>query len=999
MSYTTQKEFFNVPFHNEAPKLPERKRSDGALMTYDLCTDGRAWALDKQKRSNYILDVVHKTRFKKAMLHPEGQFELSKDYLIHLDVEDLADYILSLQAEVKRKNESVQQLEEARRSMGEELDAIQMKSDELNVIQQRSAMLAEERNDFEQQMEQLEMVIVDLKDRADRYDLLANENKLLRDQLKHQRMEAADRIRLINAEVEANFNRMRAEDCEKLEAELAMFKAQYEDMRQQKRGLKEQLQTALMKQSKMMDLKRQLALEQVHREKVEDELEHLLSLYDQQFQTLGEKSLPAITGMNEQSAERWVDSRVLSSAIEPVVSASENVMKKCENCKNIEMELENRRRIQKEELEVRESQSKALQEQVNLLKKEMDLTASAMKDEDKSRKLTADFKNYQDEIEMLRKSEREAQQKLLDVEQTLKQTEAKLVEESRKKETLETAALKESTQNADDSTAKEMIRLQEMLKNAQTELDKKSKDFEELTQDNKRLQAEAVTRNEEIEKLQEIQRQQSAQIEVSNIEQAQKSEQMIVSGGAEIDSLKKVNDDLQKEIARLLEAQSMTQADASKAAESEAGLRATIDNLLLELQDAKARAEHNEETIRKMEVEVEMARSSQQLAEPEPAVIDARETELLNEKIRELEEKLKECETTKNQLRRETTTNEADQDENQAELDVSSQKIFETKSDILEILGSAELMTNAEESVHENGDDEEVRSSASQETIIAEEAEKQRSSVKLEKDDEAGVEADGRRSADRITIEDEDDIGEEDIDDVGVAESLPTKDSNEDTERRASQEQKTRPESNGFMDGDIISIGTSDPDKTRLIAIKIVRHGIDILVIAELDHLHREICRAIIERYLKLGQNVKAIDQAMYECHHILDSVKKMGNNEMNCMLGNPSTQVPMVNHLLLEDEIPDKLPAKSKQRSKSTSFSQGSRSLNNAGRVLVGEYDERYGGDKWSSKKQGKAITENSDQCRTRPWRAAPKTPTETMVASTLADGSRIVVRQKRNL
>lgn len=72
MSYTTQKEFFNVSFRNEAPRLPERKRSDGALMTYDLCTDGRAWALDKQKRSNYILDVVHKARFKKAMLHVSG---------------------------------------------------------------------------------------------------------------------------------------------------------------------------------------------------------------------------------------------------------------------------------------------------------------------------------------------------------------------------------------------------------------------------------------------------------------------------------------------------------------------------------------------------------------------------------------------------------------------------------------------------------------------------------------------------------------------------------------------------------------------------------------------------------------------------------------------------------------------------------------------------------------------------------------------------------------
>lgn len=191
-------------------------------------------------------------------------------------MDDLAEYILSLQAEIKRKNDSVLQLEETRRTLDEQLEAIQAKSDELSEIQQQSAMLAEERTEFEQQLEDLEKVIVDLKERADRYDLLAKENASLRDQLQHQRTETADRIRLINAEVEANFNRMITQDYDKLEAELVLFKAQYEDLRQQKRDLKEQLQKAFVQQGKMTELRRQLALEQAHREKVEDELEHLL---------------------------------------------------------------------------------------------------------------------------------------------------------------------------------------------------------------------------------------------------------------------------------------------------------------------------------------------------------------------------------------------------------------------------------------------------------------------------------------------------------------------------------------------------------------------------------------------------------------------------------------------------------------------------------------------------------------------------------------------------
>lgn len=160
--------------------------------------------------------------------------------------------------------------------MGEQLEAIQTQSKDLIEIRQQSAILEQERTDFEQQMEDLEMVIVNLKDRADRYDLLAKENQLLRQQLQKQQVEAADRIRLINAEAEANFNRMRAEDCEKLEAELILFKAQYEDMRHQKRELKEQLQKAFVQQTKLTELKRQLALEQGHREQVEDELEHVL---------------------------------------------------------------------------------------------------------------------------------------------------------------------------------------------------------------------------------------------------------------------------------------------------------------------------------------------------------------------------------------------------------------------------------------------------------------------------------------------------------------------------------------------------------------------------------------------------------------------------------------------------------------------------------------------------------------------------------------------------
>lgn len=57
MAFSTQKDYFYVPFMNEGVS----EGSDGTkvkLKSYDSTTDERAWALDIQKQSNFLSDLV-----------------------------------------------------------------------------------------------------------------------------------------------------------------------------------------------------------------------------------------------------------------------------------------------------------------------------------------------------------------------------------------------------------------------------------------------------------------------------------------------------------------------------------------------------------------------------------------------------------------------------------------------------------------------------------------------------------------------------------------------------------------------------------------------------------------------------------------------------------------------------------------------------------------------------------------------------------------------------
>ncbi|XP_058444453.1 CAP-Gly domain-containing linker protein 1-like [Malaya genurostris] len=608
MSYTTQKDFFNVAFRNEDPKPPERKRSDGALMTYEFCTDGRAWALDKDKRSKYILDGVHKTRFKKAVPHPEGQFELSRDDLMQMEVSDLAGLIVNLQDEIKRKNETVQQHEQTRRSLGEQLKLAQQQSHDQMLIQQQSAILEQERNEFEQQIEDLEEVIVGLKDRADRYDLVAKENELLRCRLMKLGKEADNRMRLATAEAEANFNRMRADDCEKLEAELIVFKAEYEELRKQKRELKEEVQKASICKVRLSELKRQLAAEQAHREKVEDEMEHLLALYDEQYQELQRKN-DYIVEANQrmeslQYDQHWQQDHGVPAIEEPLTASSsiqtlskpstsaELLVESCQNCKRMETEIA---QLKNQQGEFDHRNDARVQQLIEELKR----------CQDEQRALLTSIEVLENELAGHQKRLKDANQR---IEQLLEKLESSQSQVDLLRRDYETRTKELADREAEESKS---LELQKQLARAREELSRKSAELDSVSIQNERLSSSLSNYQSRIEDLEERQQLKADELAASRTELETTKEQLnqylsdpnVFTDKSELDAAMQLNNDLQKNIDRLRSELAAAQAYSKELLENSgdnAELLKTIADLKTEIRTINSVVKEQEEEIARL---------------------------------------------------------------------------------------------------------------------------------------------------------------------------------------------------------------------------------------------------------------------------------------------------------------------------------------------------------------------------------------------------------------
>ncbi|XP_001846751.2 flagellar attachment zone protein 1 [Culex quinquefasciatus] len=1064
MSFSTQQEFFSVSFPNEEPKPPTRKRSDGAIMTYDFCTDGRAWALDKAKRSNYILDIVHKTRFKRALAHPEGEFELSKDYLVNLDVDDLAEYALSLQAEIKRKNEKVKKLEGKQKVLQD-----RNTPEEQKLIQQQSAELQRERQEFDQQIADLEEDIIQWRDRAERYDLLAKENELLRQQLQKQRIEAADKMRLINAEAEASFNRMRAEECERLEAELILYRTQYDDLRAQKRDLKEQLQRAATRQNKVGELKRQLAVERAHREQVEEEMEQLMELFDKQTQEVQRRgSLPVATEQRDkrssiQEARKPVEDIAVESAPtiqkptaqdeSPIVK--EQVVESCSNCPKLQAELDNAKESLRSNQEQAEREKQSLKEQLESAIKQVEEVrstpppatilppAGSNKADGQLAELAAQLQQCQADLKASQDSEKSLREQITSLQKDSAQLESKLADETKKSEQLAaeatnasmlTADLQASLQakdaalSASGGAGAQLVELQKQLDEAKRTLREKADQLDVVSKEKEQLGAK-------VDGLEVAQKAKDKQLEAARVEQKGQPVVTAPMDTAELDALKKSNEELKKEVAnlkdRLVAAEGLSK-ELQEGAGDQAELLKTVANLKAEVQKAAEEAQAKDAEMKFLEKDVESAKVQAEAKEVEMKQLE-KEIESVKAQAEAKEAEIKQLEQVVEAVKVEAEKAKEVSVEKLKEVVEPVAAVERVEEQQLEIVEVAEEIavveksasTVAVEGVEEAGPTAAVAEEPIETPVVAEELEAISAAIFDEGTESAAKAAEVTEQRQASAIEDlqrrlsrsqehiavlrqleeaEGEPGDEivaDVENVGERDVAPEEDSRQPAVLEELDEGSTRlsvvmdEEAGGEGPGrtpsvvgdpllDICIVGESDFDKTKRIAIKIVRHGIKILTWSELDYLHHEICKAMIERFRSLGQNVQAIDKAIGTCNEILAAVNAMHNSEMAGMISS-AAQVPIRNPTLLEDEIPVRLapevPRISIKPKRTGSeaqvfamFTEGLPANRAKPRVLV-----------------------DYKSCMTRSW-GPPKTPTETIISTTLADGSRLYARQKRH-
>ncbi|KAL1375596.1 hypothetical protein pipiens_001597 [Culex pipiens pipiens] len=1064
MSFSTQQEFFNVSFANEEPKPPTRKRSDGAIMTYDFCTDGRAWALDKAKRSNYILDIVHKTRFKRALAHPEGEFELSKDYLVNLDVDDLAEYALSLQAEIKRKNEKVKKLEGKQKVLQD-----RNTPEEQKLIQQQSAELQRERQEFDQQIADLEEDIIQWRDRAERYDLLAKENELLRQQLQKQRIEAADKMRLINAEAEASFNRMRAEECERLEAELILYRTQYDDLRAQKRDLKEQLQRAATRQNKVGELKRQLAVERAHREQVEEEMEQLMDLFDKQTQEVQRRgSLPAATEQRDKrsSYQKPVDdiavesapSTPKSTAQDDTPAIKEQVVESCSNCPKLQAELDNAKESLRSKQEQAERDKQSLQEQLESAIKQVAearstpppaiaLPPGSNQADGQLAELAAQLQQCQADLNASENSEKSLLEQIASLQKDSAQLESKLADEAKKSEQLAAQAANASKQTADlqaslqakdaalsasGGAGAQLVELQKQLDEAKRTLREKADQLDVVSKEKEQLGAK-------VDGLEVAQKAKDMELEAARVEQKGQPAVTASVDKSELDALRKSNEELRKEVANLknqLTAAEGLSKELQEGAGDQAELLKTVANLKAAVQKAAEEVQAKEAEMKQLEKEVESVKAQAEAKEAEmkqlandvksaKAQAEAKEAE-----IKQLEQVVEAVKVEAEKAKEVPVEKLKEVVEPVAAVERVEEQQMETAAvtEVVEVVEKPASAT-AVEGVQEAEPSMEAVDDPTETPVVAEELETISAAIFDEGTESAAKAAEVTEQRQASAIEDlqrrlsrsqehitalrqlEEAEGEPGVETLAVVEEVgeevgerdvaPEENSRQPAVLEELDEGSTRlsvvmdEEAGGEGPGrtpsvvgdpllDICIVGESDFDKTKRIAIKIVRHGIKILTWSELDYLHHEICKAMIERFRSLGQNVQAIDKAIGTCNEILAAVNAMRNSEMAGMISS-AAQVPIRNPTLLEDEIPVRLapevPRVSIKPKRTGSeaqvfamFTEGLPANRAKPRVLV-----------------------DYKSCMTRSW-GPPKTPTETIISTTLADGSRLYARQKRH-
>lgn len=209
---------------------------------------------------------------------PDGDCELSREYLLQLDVEVLTEFVMCLMDELKRVKSQVHRLEDNRGNIDEQKTlSVQQIADASNqqreqLIEQQSSAFASGKQHAEE-LADLKRIIDIMRAKAEKHDVLTQENKCLREKIETLRKTNSNSWHYSG---DSDCGDSVALNCEVLKAELRLYKNHYIEMKEQRREMMEQLQRAKLSERKVKALKNELYQEQLNRETVEKQLEDAL---------------------------------------------------------------------------------------------------------------------------------------------------------------------------------------------------------------------------------------------------------------------------------------------------------------------------------------------------------------------------------------------------------------------------------------------------------------------------------------------------------------------------------------------------------------------------------------------------------------------------------------------------------------------------------------------------------------------------------------------------
>ncbi|XP_041775816.1 interaptin-like [Anopheles merus] len=925
MAYTTQKQFLSVAFLNEDPKLPSRKRSDAVLKSYSSCYDTRAWSLDVLKQSQFIGDVANRalTQAAKAPLHSFSGAELTKEILVRLDACNLADYILSLRDEIKKRNSSIEALEQTKADLTKRTEQLDEK---LNALDEENRLLRAEierigacqeqqrqTNQFDEaELAEISQMIIDLRDCNEN---LEDEMQILRNQLQTA---AASSVgdNQVTVEAENNFLKFKAKDYDRLEGELALFKAEYDSLTLQKRELAEELHRAQQYRLRAVELKQDLNKELHRREMCEEQIEMLVNMYEQQSVELNQLKRQVLT-FDRSSQDRLFDESTEDhdgsqttatlnvaqdddAGIELVETISFEKPAACPNCPEQLKNIEDLKREIASLQALTASQPQSIPQdntdaQLMDLRQELtDCKRQLQESADKYASLRVTSAVAAESFNSSPQVNADQQQQMADLRRELTDCQRQLKEATDQYEALQASSTA-------DGQELERVKLQlEQLASVsdapagQLELFAANEKLSVLQKENEKLQKELSENKARIVELEKKVQSAASSVPVATA--------LPTGGECCAEKVNKISE-LEQTISRLKDDDAskavVTASPAAEASAENANLLQRITNLEKELLERDQKLKTLQEAVDRKSV----------AATAEATSVDGAEMSALLSQLAEKNELIKKLQDKLDTVSSVPAAADDDGRACQEELTELRVRLEACEGEAVARLVS-DVLPEPRKSVRISDEVEEFEPLSIKEELGSEQDEKETEEIKAEPSDEKEEEAEEG---------DESDNGDNDGSQTSVGHKKRLNSSLEKLEQL--QENLSKRCTLAAMMGRQPGV---ECDCIQAIAFKIAQDGLEVLLVAELYVLLQEICSAITRKNAVLGRNVTVLANSMTKCWQVITDARVMMNMELTNRTSHHQSVTSVSAHCMSVQEVQEEKGEEQDNRTRTASHTAG---------------------------------------------------------------------------